>query len=187
MIGSVDDGWSVTQTVLLLERGATRLTESFDIDRRIVAPDLVALARSLGRQDDPVVRQLIATVHINDVALRELGARLAARMQVGGTHPGVVAYHKLAQGILDPVRARLGMQIAGGGALLWRGGDVDGMTPAINYLNGRMMSIAGGTNEIQRNSIGEQVLGLPREPSFDTTKPYSEVLRDASHWSGKVS
>ncbi len=39
---------------------------------------------------------------------------------------------------------------------------------------------------MMRNGIGERVLGLPREPSFDSQKPFAEVLRDARSWNGKV-
>jgi hypothetical protein len=52
----------------------------------------------------------------------------------------------------------------------------------VNFLNGRIMSIAGGSNQIQRNIISERILGLPREPNADSDKPFREVLRDATRW-----
>jgi hypothetical protein len=52
----------------------------------------------------------------------------------------------------------------------------------VNFLNGRIMSIAGGSNQIQRNIISERILGLPREPSADSDKPFRDVLRDATRW-----
>jgi hypothetical protein len=52
----------------------------------------------------------------------------------------------------------------------------------MNFLNGRIMSIAGGSNQIQRNIISERILGLPREPTVDSEKPFRDVLRDAKKW-----
>jgi alkylation response protein AidB-like acyl-CoA dehydrogenase len=99
---------------------------------------------------------------------------------------GLAAYMKLSQGVFGAERARIGVELGGAPALVWEPGDLAGQATAITYLNGRVMAIAGGTNQMQRNAIGEQVLGLPREPSFDAGKPFREVLRDAKNWSGSV-
>ncbi|HZP29600.1 MAG TPA: acyl-CoA dehydrogenase family protein, partial [Acidimicrobiia bacterium] len=132
------------------------------------------------------VRQAIARAHVNDYAQYHLGRRIVARLRSSERpDPAVAAYGKLASGTLAPLRARIAVEIAGGEALLWQQGE-DATGYAVNYLNGRMTSIAAGTNEMQRNGIGERVLGLPREPSFDSTKPFSDVLRDARNWSGRV-
>ena len=64
--------------------------------------------------------------------------------------------------------------------------DVDQTGLSLEFLKARMLSIAGGTNEMQRNGIGERVLGLPREPSFDSNKPFSEVIREARNWNGRI-
>ena len=113
------------------------------------------------------------------------GGRPAARCPA--PDPAVAAYGKLASGTLSPIRARIGMEIGGAEALLWEADDRSAADASVmNYLNGRMASIAGGTNEMQRNGIGERVLGLPREPSFDSNKPFAEVVRDARNWDGRV-
>jgi alkylation response protein AidB-like acyl-CoA dehydrogenase len=188
VIGEVNHGWSVAQTMLVFERGGGGAAPVVEPpDARRLPGDLVGLARRIGRQDDPLARQLIARAHINDYAHTCLNQRIAMRMRAAGSmDAGIAAYGKLAQGTLDPIRARIGMEIGRGAALAWEAGDIDGMTEAVNYLNGRVMSIAGGTNEVQRNGIGERALGLPREPSFDSDRPFNEVVRNARNWSGKV-
>jgi alkylation response protein AidB-like acyl-CoA dehydrogenase len=186
IIGEVNRGWAVTQTMLVYERGAGESNVTV-LEPRALAPDLVALAQRVGRTGDPVVRQAIARAHVNDYAQFHLGRRIAARLRASATpDAAVAAYSKLAAGTFTPIRARLALEIGGSEALTWAKGDERAQRPAIDYLNGRQIAIAAGTNEMQRNGIGERVLGLPREPSFDTTKPFNEVLRNSRGWSGKV-
>jgi alkylation response protein AidB-like acyl-CoA dehydrogenase len=187
VIGEVNQGWTVTQTMLVYERGAGE-SGGHTLEPRALAPDLVALARRVGRTGDPVVRQSIARAHVNDYAQYHLGKRIAARLRAAATpDPAVAAYGKLAAGVLAPIRARIGIEIGGAEALLVDEHDASSKQPALNFLNGRMVAIAAGTNEMQRNGIGERVLGLPREPSFDSNKPFAEVVRDSRNWNGKVS
>jgi alkylation response protein AidB-like acyl-CoA dehydrogenase len=188
VIGELDQGWTVVQTMLVFERGAGMIsTQPRPTGPRELVPDLVALARRTGREHDPNVRQLLARAHVNDYVQEQLALRVVAMMRASdGMNAGVAAYGKLAAGTFLPIRARIGMEIGRAGALVWNEGDVDAMTTSLDYLNGRIMSIAGGTNEMQRNGIGERVLGLPREPSFDSAQPFNEVVRSAQHWSGKV-
>ncbi|WP_241840189.1 acyl-CoA dehydrogenase family protein [Frankia sp. CcI49] len=187
IIGEVNGGWSVAQTMLVHERGAGS-SSGVRVEPRELAPDLVELARRAGRLDDPLARQAIATAHINDYAQYHLGRRIAARLRSSAQpQPAVAAYGKLAAGVLAPIRARIGVEIGGAEALLWpEGADEAAALPATTYLNGRMVAIAAGTNEVQRNGIGERVLGLPREPSFDARKPFRDVVRDARTWDGRI-
>ena len=109
LIGEVNHGWSVAQTMLVYERGAGE-SGAQRVEPRQLAPDLVELARKAGRVDDPIARQAIARAHINDFAQYHLGRQIAARLQRSDTpQPAVAAYGKLAAGILSPIRARLGL------------------------------------------------------------------------------
>lgn len=185
LIGEVNKGWAVTQTMLVYERGAGDGSTK-TLEPRKLAPDLVALAERVGRLDDPAARQAIATAHINDFAQYHLGKRISDRLRNSAVpDPHVAAYGKLAAGVLAPLRARLAMEVGGPAAVSWSPGNEEEGRPALDYLNGRRISIAAGTNEMQRNGIGERVLGLPREPSFDTNKPFSEVLKAARQWDSR--
>ncbi|MCU1346750.1 MAG: putative acyl-CoA dehydrogenase [Acidimicrobiia bacterium] len=183
VIGSVDDGWNVARSMMLIERaGGNPEARARRIGQRQLAPDLVALARHNGRSGDPVVRQLIARAHINDFVQEALDDRLLRLAGAPGTNPEIAAYGKLANGTYDPERARIGLEIGGAAAVTWPADRPSEGATATAYLNGRILSIAGGTNEMQRNAIAERILGLPREPVYDRDKPFSQALRDAAQW-----
>ncbi|WP_218894800.1 acyl-CoA dehydrogenase family protein [Mycolicibacterium vinylchloridicum] len=185
IIGQINDGWSVAQTMLVYER---RAGEGFMVSEpRELAPDLVALARKVNRLGDPIARQAIARAHINDYAQHHLGKRLFAALMASATpNPAVAAYIKLAGGTLVPQRVRLAMEIGGAATTAWDDGDLEAQHVVDEYLTGRIASIGGGTNEVQRNGIGERVLGLPREPSFDSTTPFADVVSAARNWNHRV-
>jgi alkylation response protein AidB-like acyl-CoA dehydrogenase len=182
-VGDVNEGWTVTQTMLVYERGAGRTGVSTAIEPAgPLAADLVDLARRAGRLAEPVVRQKLARAHTIDYVAKSLARRIALAGTAHGFNPGLAAYGKLFAGTYNPVRARLGVEVGGTAAMTWDPADDQGPDVSNTYLNGRIQSIAGGTNEMQRNGISERILGMPREPSVDTKKPYSEVLRSASSW-----
>ena len=126
IIGEVNKGWTVAQTMLVYERGAGDAGPA-PMEPRQLAPDLVALAHKVGRASDPVARQLLARAHINDYAQFHLGRRVAARLRSSKTpDPAVAAYGKLASGTLAPIRARIVVEIAGVHSLGWDSGDTSG-------------------------------------------------------------
>lgn len=187
VIGEVNGGWPIANTMLAIERsaGAGRVSVAAGPSRRRLAPDLVDLATARGLEHDRAVRQLIAKAHTNDYMQVELTRRLGEAMMAGKADPTVASMIKLGVGINNPIRAALAMEIAGRSGIAWPEGDTAGSMASVNFLNGRIMSIAGGSNQIQRNIISERILGLPREPTVDSDKPFREVLRDARKWSRK--
>lgn len=185
VIGEVNDGWAVARRMFVLERGGGSRAESGlrATPVREFPDDLVELAARAGRLGDPRVRDLIATAHVNDRVYEALMGRIVALGRTGASDAAALAaYGKLLRGIHTPLRARMGLEIGGAAAVAHDPGDDPAAAASFAYLNGRMPSIAGGTNEMQRNAISERVLGLPREPSYDTDRPYSEVLRDIGNW-----
>ncbi|WP_072803810.1 acyl-CoA dehydrogenase family protein [Rhodococcoides yunnanense] len=188
VIGSVNDGWSVAQTMLFFERGgsATAAVEDDAADVRRLPADLIELADRSGKLGDSRVQDLIVRAHVDAFAKHQLDLRVGALMKSDPLRASAYAsYSKLASGVLDPLRANMALDIAEGAATTWSDPETAPQV-ALDLLNSRFMSIAGGTNEVQRNSIGERVLGLPREPSFDTQRSFREVIRASLEWSGKV-
>jgi alkylation response protein AidB-like acyl-CoA dehydrogenase len=185
VIGEVNDGWTVTHTMLLYERGGS--AASGRSEGKGLAADLDHLVGALSGIVDPTSRDLLAQAHTDDLARDALGRRLGRLM---ASQPALTAnlasYGKLASGVFDPIRANLVMRLAGPTGICWADPESPGAAAALGLLNSRFLAIAGGTTQMQRNSIGERVLGLPREPAFDTRKPFRDVVRDAQKWSAQV-
>jgi alkylation response protein AidB-like acyl-CoA dehydrogenase len=112
------------------------------------------------------------------LALRELNALNNARAKASaeqGTSTPVMSLGKLAMARILHEEARLRTEIIGAEALL--AGDANPEADDVNFLalNAFFTSIGGGTNQIQRNIIGERVLGLPRDVEADRGVPFREV------------
>jgi alkylation response protein AidB-like acyl-CoA dehydrogenase len=188
-IGDVDQGWTIAQTMLVHERGGSTEVPDAPLEPGPLAPDLVALAREVGRIDEPHARQLIAQAHSLMFLRDALSRRIRRTLKLHGANPGYAAYWALAHGTFDAQRANLSIDLARGHLVAWEPSETEGVaaSTALAFLNGKINSVAGGTDQMQRNAISEQVLGLPREPSFDRDKPFDQVVRDAEHWDGRVT
>ncbi|HEV7761443.1 MAG TPA: acyl-CoA dehydrogenase family protein [Acidimicrobiales bacterium] len=192
VIGEVDAGWPIANFMLGVERGGAASNVGGDAPvlgtrsgRRPLAPDLVELAEARGLTGDGATRQLVAKAHINDYLQTQLTKRVVETMMAGKADPSLASLIKLGLGVVQPVRAAAAMEIAGRAGLAWDADGSAGHAAAVNFLNGRIMSIAGGSNQIQRNIISERLLGLPREPSTDGDKPFRDVLRAAKTWGAR--
>jgi len=205
VIGGTGAGWAVANTTLAVERaslgGAGREPISVApgalagrLERRVGdftertnrGADgeggrgmgtnlLIDLARRMGNSDDPIVRQEITKLHI----LNEVNRLNLLRAKAGGSRTGAEGnLAKLSMSELVRRSRDIGNLIVGADGMLApdassTGGLVQGVT-----LFSPAPSIYGGTDQVQRNIIGERVLGLPKEPGPSKETPFRELLQN---------
>jgi alkylation response protein AidB-like acyl-CoA dehydrogenase len=212
VIGVTEAGWSVAQSVLSRERehGTSRAIDPAKLDGRSRAvreaavemdehqdtyrwypqragrPDLlISQAHALGVHTDPLIRQRIAAA----LAFERVSGwnkDRARSARASGKAPGPEgSLAKLSGTELARLAAGIHADMAGAHAML-SGPDslVEGVIAEV-IVSVPAGSIAGGTDEIQRNLIGERVLHLPREPAVDVGVPFEEVQRNTSSDSTK--
>jgi alkylation response protein AidB-like acyl-CoA dehydrogenase len=167
VLGGVNNGWAVGLTTLMYERLA--LGFGLQVRLRISVDQLVDMARRMEKNGrsltkDPVMRQKLAQLWIDTESLKYTGARAVTRL-LKGELPGPEASTGKMMWVETHQRLQeLAMEIQGPFSQLARGSAaaVDGGVWQYSFLRSRANSIEGGTTEIQKNIIGERVLGLPK-------------------------
>ena len=180
VIGEVNDGWAIANSVLLLERGDEAATNP--VQFRAELDRLIEMARELGRLDDPVIRDRLADAYIRVETIRFLGYRILTGVLTTGVLGPEASISKLQWSEYHRDVTRLAMDV-----LQTRGMIVEGRAPLRGYraddpgapnssaswigalYNGVADTIYAGTSQVQRNILAERILGLPREPLVTTT------------------
>ena len=175
VVGGVNNGWAVAMSLLGFERGEAAATLPIrfqgELDR------LLLLAKERGVDQDPLIRQRLAWCYGKVQVMRYLGMRTLTRF-LAGHHPGPDgAITKLYWSEYHQVVTELGVDILGADALVPSGRPPSSAFQADDagapnssaswvdtFLNARAGTIYAGSSQIQRNIIGEMVLGLPKEP-----------------------
>ena len=167
ILGGVNNGWGVGLTTLMYERLA--LGFGIQVRLRIALDGLVELARHTVKNgvpvtQDPVMRQKLAQMWIDTEVFKYTGARAITKL-LKGELPGPEASTGKMMWVEGHQRLQeLAMEIEGPFSQLTQGSPwaVAGGLWQHTFLRSRANSIEGGTTEIQRNIIGERVLGLPK-------------------------
>ena len=169
LVGAVHDGWRVATTTLTAERTA------IGAGGRVGTREIVDVAKRLGRTDDPVLRQEIAKVHAREMAQRWTVYRVRTAV-ANGRLPGPesMVLKLLNSHQVEHVGALL-MSLLGADGMLWHDDAPDSGFWQDMFLMQFSSRIGGGTENIQRNIIGERVLGLPREPDVFKGLPWKDL------------
>ena len=205
LVANVGDGWTVTTTTLMHERrsadalrswaqASDRPGRAYDDERAEIVSTMepykwypqragrvdlsMPRARETGAINDPVARQEIARLLIMSKAAEWTARRARTAQEQGRPQGPEGSLGKLASSYIARAAARVHTQLSGADALLTGDDSPMGGVIAEIFVSVPATSIAGGTDEIQRNIIAERVLKMPKEPSVDTDKPFRDVPRN---------
>lgn len=183
VLGGIGRGWAVATSLFNHSRnmtgGSADTAPVFDKTRG-GDPDpgrhLIDAARRDGRAGDPEVRGLIAELVADNVVSGLLSLRVSRLMQREGTTPALGTMTKLFGCSIVQRRYDIELALQGEDSMAWSAGDERGPSLLHDYLWGRTATVAGGTHEVNLNTIGERVLGLPGERPVDRDRPFREVI-----------
>jgi alkylation response protein AidB-like acyl-CoA dehydrogenase len=206
LVGELGGGWAVANTTLMHERShgdpsAAKPTDAggaqgrvYDEEREEIAiatepygwypqragrVDLILdRARETGKINDPVIRQEIAKLLILERCAKWTALRARAELAPGEGLGPAGSLIKLVGSHVARTAARVHTLISGADAMLAGGdGPRDGVIAEV-LVSVPAVSIAGGTDEIQRNIIAERMLRMPKDPTFDANCPFRDVPKN---------
>ncbi len=187
-IGDVDDGWRVANATLSSERQMVAGAGSGGVDRigGSGIEHAIELARIRGRNDEPVVRQQLARLYAEERIRSITNQRVRAGLSAGRAPGAESSVGKVHSGDLNQRLQLLTSDLLGVDAMAWPVDGSDGGAGAYDLslprevhgmLRSRANTIEGGTTEVNKNIVGERVLGLPREADPWQGAAWSEVPR----------
>jgi alkylation response protein AidB-like acyl-CoA dehydrogenase len=177
VVGGVNNGWKVAMTTLGFERGSSATTGHRRFLREL--EDIIASAQKNGKASDPLIRQRLARAWTN-VKIMQINGYRSLTDSLNGTHhtAALGAGNKMFWSEHHQATMELAMDIQGLDGQILTGDPSDVVEVRLkrgrddypvsdlqaSFFFSRSETIWGGTAEIQRNIVGERVLGLPKEP-----------------------
>jgi alkylation response protein AidB-like acyl-CoA dehydrogenase len=172
LLGDVNEGWTVAITTLMNERVA--IGSGGGGGGRTGVTDLIELARRRGMDSDPVVRQGIADIYSKSRIQRFLSMRTLTAASKGKIPGPEGSIGKLFGARVMTQMGELAVTIVGASGIARADDDYRWNQ---SLLGAPAAHIAGGSDEVMMNILGERVLGLPGEPRVDKGIPWKDVLR----------
>ncbi len=169
------DGWRCAITVLMNERVGVARSSAEKTSRLAPISTHLKVARAHGRLSDPLVRQDLMDLVVRYWAADLLGLRQRQSVPRGGVPGPDGSLNKLGGAILSKRSARVAARVAGPASMAWADADSDEAAAVQMLLSTPSSSIAGGSNQVMRNILGERVLGLPKEPGVDPNTPFRDL------------
>lgn len=173
LIGELNAGWRLATAMLMYERVAIGTGSSSGI-KTPTSDFLIKTARKHDKLNDQVTRQALMKLYSEETTKSLVSLRTRAELKAGNTPGPGGSLGKLHGAKIARMSRSLMMNLAGPAGAAWADGE-DADRLANSTLRSFSANIAGGTDEIQKNIIGDRVLGLPRDISVDRDLPFKDL------------